>query len=71
MALKPVSFDWKHDGSSSLGFLAQDVQSVFPVLVSTDVNGSMGVNYDGIIPVCVATSQEIVAKLRSAGIAGF
>lgn len=65
LALKPVSFDWKHDGSSSLGFLAQDVQSILPQLVSTDHNGSMGVNYDGIIPVCVAAIQELTAQFSA------
>jgi hypothetical protein len=71
MSLKPVSFDWLHDGSPSLGFLAQDVQQVLPELVSTDSTGTMGVNYDGIIPVVLAMQQEMVLKLRAAGVAGF
>jgi hypothetical protein len=70
-ALKPVSFTWISTDTPSLGFIAQDVQAVLPDLVSVDGTGSMGVNYDGIIPVCVAAIQEMAAKLSAAGIAGF
>ena len=61
LSLKPVSFDWKHDGTPSLGFLAQDVQSVLPELVSTDADGIMGVNYAGMIPVLVQAFQDYKA----------
>lgn len=61
MALKPVAFDWKHDGSPSLGFLAQDVEAILPELVSTNNDGVKGVNYDGIIPVLVKTLQDYIS----------
>lgn len=78
MALKPSSFTMKELGTDGLGFIAQDVQGVLPMLVSTDVNGMMGVCYDGIIPVLVkhcqeevAVRQQMQAALKAAGIPGF
>jgi hypothetical protein len=62
ISLKPVSFDWKHDGTPSLGFLAQDVQSVLPELVTADADGTLGVNYAGIIPVLVQAFQQQKAE---------
>lgn len=61
-----------------LGFLAQDVELVLPVLVTTANDGLKGVNYDGIIPVLVKHCQDEVAlrkqmqaALKAAGIKGF
>jgi len=34
MQLRPVSFDWKSSATPSIGFIAQDVEPVFPELVS-------------------------------------
>ena len=41
-----------------LGFMAQDVQKVFPELVSTDEDGYLSVNYIGLIPVLVEALKE-------------
>lgn len=71
MALKPSSFTITATGVNGLGFIAQDVQQVLPTLVSTDMNGTMGVCYDGIIPVLVKAFQEMQTSLRAAGVAGF
>ena len=34
-----VSFDWKKSGDHSIGFIAQEVESVLPEIVSTDKEG--------------------------------
>ena len=34
--LRPVTFDWKADGSSAIGFIAQELKTVLPDNVSTD-----------------------------------
>lgn len=34
MMLRPVSFDWKSSATQSIGFIAQEVEPVFPELVS-------------------------------------
>lgn len=49
--------------SERYGFLAQNVQEVFPELVHTDNNGYMAVDYIGLIPVLVQSINELRAEL--------
>ena len=70
-ALKPVTYDWKSDGSSSEGFIAHELQSVIPHAVTGEkdaVNndGSIkpqGVDYSKIVVHLVAAIQELEARL--------
>lgn len=39
LALRPVEFDYKDGSGHQLGFIAQEVQSIFPDLVSEGANG--------------------------------
>ncbi len=72
MQLKPVSYRYMAeaaDAKHSLGFLAQDVQSVFPELVgqSTDRNGKKGylsINYGGFGVLAVKAIQEQQAEIE-------
>ena len=43
---------------SHLGFIAQDLEEVFPELVQKDSEGYYAVNYDGLIPVLVEAIKE-------------
>ena len=57
MKLKPSTYHFKKDDAKqpiSYGFIAQELQEVYPDLVSKPVDGSMGVNYEGLIPVTVS-----------------
>jgi hypothetical protein len=61
MKLDPVSFDWKdpQKPGRQMGFVAQNVQSVLPELVSADEkNGLLGVNYNGLIASTIKALQE-------------
>ena len=51
------------NGSERYGFLAQNVQDVFPELVHTDMNGNMSVDYIGLIPILVQSINELRAEL--------
>jgi hypothetical protein len=42
-----------------IGFLAQDVQKLFPELVSTDEDGYLSLDYMGLIPVLVEAFKEL------------
>jgi len=54
--LQGVSFDWKSNGQPDLGLVAQDVQKVYPELVSNNgVNGTLAVNYAGFIAPLIET----------------
>ncbi|MCK9397683.1 MAG: tail fiber domain-containing protein, partial [Methylobacter sp.] len=59
-ALQGVFFKWKDSQSDNkqLGLIAQEVDKVFPELVSTDQEGMMGVNYMGLIAVLIEALKE-------------
>jgi hypothetical protein len=64
--LKPVTFMWKDpadDGMKGreIGFIAQDVQTVLPDVVSTakDADKTLGLKYDSLIPVLTKAIQEL------------
>ena len=48
MKLQGVTFDWKKDSSASIGLIAQDVEKVFPELV-TGVEGNKSVAYSNLV----------------------
>ena len=55
--LQGVSFDWKLTGDKSIGLIAQDVEKVFPELVS-GAEGSKAVAYGNIVAVLVEAIKE-------------
>jgi len=59
MNLKGISFKWKESGEESLGFIAQDVEKVFPKAVDTDEEtGLKSINYGVLIAPLVETIKE-------------
>jgi hypothetical protein len=66
MLLKGVSYDWKADEypkmgftkNRQIGFIAQDVEKVFPELVQTDNNGYKGIYYGQMVPVLLEAMKE-------------
>ena len=48
----------KKNGAQKIGVLAQDIQEVFPELVSEDNEGMLSVNYQGLIPVLINALKE-------------
>jgi hypothetical protein len=46
------------------GFLAQDVQKIFPELVVADEHGLLSVDYDGLIPVLLNAVKEQNARIE-------
>jgi hypothetical protein len=87
MALRPVSFRWKDQATDrqkgeQIGFLAQDLEKVFPKLVSVGIatttahlaDGSVVtvadpkfVNYEGLIVPAVKAIQDLNLKLEDLG----
>ncbi len=73
--LEPVTYNLKgagnargprnntDNGSERYGFLAQNVQEVFPELVHADNNGYLSVDYIGLIPILVQSINELRAEL--------
>ena len=65
--LRPVSFKWKSSDRHSYGFIAQEVQEQYPLIVKQDEEGLNRVDYMQLIPHLVRSVQELDqenAKLR-------
>jgi hypothetical protein len=73
MALKPVNFAWKADGSRVDGFLAHEAQEVVPECVTgekdaVDDEGTpqyQGIDQSKIVPLLVAALQEALTKIEA------
>ena len=75
-ALRPVSYKMNapvkegreaaaQAGVSQMGFVAQEVQEIFPEIVVADKNGTLGIRYTELIPVLVKAFQEQQAEIES------
>ena len=64
--LKPVKFDWKLNDESTEGFIAHEVQDVFPDAISGEKDGEdmQGMDYGRITPLLVAAIQELKAEIE-------
>jgi hypothetical protein len=60
--LRGVEFDWKQDGRASIGFIAQEVEKVFPQLVKTDSTGMKSVQYGNITAIILEAMKEYFTK---------
>ena len=52
------SYTMKKNGKQKIGVLAQDIQKVFPELVTTDEKDMLAVNYQGLVPVLINALKE-------------
>ena len=59
------SYTMKKNGKQKIGVLAQDIQKVFPELVSTDDNDMLTVNYQGLVPVLINALKEQDNKMKA------
>ena len=64
--LKPVKFDWKLNDESTEGFIAHEVQEIFPDAISGEKDGKemQGMDYGRITPLLVAAIQELKAEIE-------
>jgi len=68
LQLRPVDYLWKSQETSdeptkrNLGFIAQEVQEVFPELVGVSPDGMYSVEYTGLIAPLVKAIQELKAE---------
>jgi trimeric autotransporter adhesin len=57
------TYTMNKDGDKKIGVLAQDIQKVFPELVSEDDNQMLAVNYQGLVPVLINAIKEQEDKI--------
>lgn len=60
----PLAYGPKEDDNVQYGFLAQEVEEVFPDAVKTDEEGRKLINYTAIIPVLVQSIQELQGTIE-------
>jgi len=68
MTLNPVTYNWKAETKSKniqIGFLAQEVEQVFPQLVKTDQSGTKSVSYTHMVPVLLQAIKEQQAEMNT------
>jgi hypothetical protein len=67
LSLNPVTYNWNSEADSASvhnGFIAQEVEQIFPDLVSTDSHtGLKSLNYMGLIPYTVKALQQVNLKV--------
>ena len=67
LKLNPVSFKWidpNKSNSSNVGFIAQDIEEIFPELVKNGVDNYKSVNYTGLIPYLVKHIQHLEERIE-------
>ena len=62
--LRTVGFDWKSTSEADIGFIAQDVEKIFPTLVKTNKDGFKSVKYVNFVPILVQGYREQADELR-------
>ena len=65
LKLNPKAYTYKDDKDQRqrFGFIAQDVEKVYPNMVSEGANGMKSLNYDDIIPLTVANIKDLKQSL--------
>ena len=67
--MRGVSWQWRDDNPAGLtgtdaGVIAQEVEAVFPELVSTDERGFKTVSYGGLVAVLIEAVKELDTRLQ-------
>jgi hypothetical protein len=69
MALRPVEFDWKDGNGHQIGFIAQEVQEVYPDLVGEDAEGMLTLTdmnkNDARLIKCIQEQQALITQLQA------
>lgn len=63
LQLRGVSFDWKKDDKASIGLIAQEVEKVYPDLVSTNDEGAKSVQYGNLVAPLIEAIKEQQKKI--------
>ena len=67
--LKPRKFKWKSNSEDAIGFIAQEVESIIPEVVSEscpsgEVTSFKGMSYGHLTAVLVKAVQELEARVK-------
>ena len=63
--LRPVHFEWKDSSRGDIGLIAEEVQKIYPELVSMGIDGQAeGISYTKLTSVLIKTVQELSARIE-------
>lgn len=68
LQLEGRNFEWKSSGKADMGFIAQEVEAILPILVNTDTDGYKSLDYDKLVPLLVEAIKDLhgeVEKLKA------
>jgi hypothetical protein len=67
LALNPVNFAWKVDGTRVDGFLAHEAQEVVPEAVTGEKDGEemQAIDHSKLVPLLTAALQEALTKIEA------
>jgi hypothetical protein len=71
LALRPVNYRLRNESNStdlSTGLIAQEVQTIFPKLVKTQMDGTLSLNYGGLTPYMIKAIQEMNLNVTEIGL---
>jgi hypothetical protein len=60
--LNGYTFNWKQNQKEAVGIVAQEVEKVFPQIVTTGADGIKRVSYDSLIPVMLEAIKELAKR---------
>ena len=62
--LAPKKFDWKDSKQHSYGFIAQDIEHIYPTMVHKGPNNMKSLNYNEFVPLVVGKVQDINKQVK-------
>ena len=62
--LNGYTFNWKKNKKEAIGIVAQEIENVFPQMVSLGEDGVKRVSYDSLIPVLLEAIKELNSKIK-------
>ena len=62
--LRGVHFVWKDTGKEDVGFIAQEVEEVFPQLVQNTRSGYKAITYDKMIPILLEYIKNVENRVK-------
>tara|TARA_A100001015_G_C14877365_1_gene666935 strand:+ start:564 stop:899 length:336 start_codon:yes stop_codon:yes gene_type:complete len=67
MKLKPVTFQWKNQKKEKTikGFIAQEVQEIFPDIIHTNSEKFLSIDYNQMIPMMIQQIQFLTKEIET------
>ena len=64
-SLRPVDFTWKENNEEDKGFIAEEVQLIYPEFVTLNTDGTtQGIKYSKLVSVLIKSIQELKEEVE-------